>query len=622
MGFLFNAISLGVGFGAATGLLEAVYLIATKQSLFVTGVRKVELLFEGIVINGIAGLIIGAGLGACLLAVFPVLARSMRCAILSSLLVSTLVSVIVSIKSGASVPLADGRSIVILAVTGLLCFGGLRFFWTRNPRWVDAFDAFIRRRLLLYVAGAAVLSLGAQVVERAVWNRATPQATETRPNILVVMIDAARADRFSSYGYERRTTPLLDAFAETGTRFENAYANSNWSGPSTAALFTGKLPSQIGFGTKYRYVDDRHVTIAELLTRNGYNTVAFSNNPWISSKTNLDRGFENFLYMGERFEGVQYFSFYRVLMLSEAVVDRLRGGDNKGTRKTIALAQKWLRTYGKGRPFFAFIHTLDPHNFYLPPTPYDRLFLDPSVDYESVDQERLLMSTADVPDDDLERELAIIKSLYDGEIAYADSQVSKLFTTLDRVGIRDNTMVVILADHGEYLYEKKMFRHGTGLYEPVLRIPLIVRYPVPLQEHQPAVREHPVSLVDLFPTIAEVVGIELDQEALELPGRSLLDPLTGHVVIAETDDNVAKAIFKDGLKLIVNRNQPDELYDFRADRTEERNLLPDLQAEADVLRRELDQVLARFTLVGLDRERGDQFSTAQLQELRALGYLR
>ena len=131
-----------------------------------------------------------------------------------------------------------------------------------------------------------------------------------------------------------------------------------------------------------------------------------------------------------------------------------------------------------------------------------------------------------------------------------------------------------------------------------------------------------MSLVDLFPTIAEVVGIELDQEALELPGRSLLDPLTGHVVIAETDDNVAKAIFKDGLKLIVNRNQPDELYDFRADRTEERNLLPDLQAEADVLRRELDQVLARFTLVGLDRERGDQFSTAQLQELRALGYLR
>ena len=507
------------------------------------------------------------------------------------------------------------------AVTSLLCFGGLRLFCARNPRCIDGADAFIRR-LRLYAAAAVILSLGAQVVDTAVRKRGEPKGSVARPNIVVVMIDAARADRFSSYGYERNTTPHIDALAESGTRFENAYANTNWTAPSTAALFTGKFLSQIGFGEEYLYLDDRHVTIAELLTQNGYATVAFSNSPWISSSTNLDQGFDNFLYMGERFEGVQCFSFYRVRTLFEASMDRLRGGDNKGTRKTIAMAQKWLRSYDEPDPFFMFVHIIDPHTWLRPPRPYDRLFLDQAVDYESLDQLRLVTSTADVPDDDLERELAIFNALYDGEIAYADAQVGKLFSTLDRLGIQDDTMVVILADHGEYLYERGMFLHDSGLYEAVLRIPLIVKYPAAFQEHQPSVREHPVSLVDLFPTIAEVAGIELDQEAVELHGRSLMGPLTDHFVIAESDDNEFKAILKDGLKLIVNRDQPDELYDVRADWAEEHNLLPDLEAEAAALRRKLNRILTRFTFVGLDRQRHVEFSDADLERLRSLGYVR
>ena len=191
------------------------------------------------------------------------------------------------------------------------------------------------------------------------------------------------------------------------------------------------------------------------------------------------------------------------------------------------------------------------------------------MDYERLDPWRLMNSTEQLSEDDLERGLATLNALYDGEIAYADAQVGTVFSLLDRLGMSDNTMVVVLADHGEHLFEQGIFEHGSGLYESVLRVPLIVKYPRDLQENQPSIRHHPVELVDLFPTVAEVAGIAIDQEALELSGRSLLDPRTKPAVIAETDDGRLKSIVKNDLKLIVHRDGGDELFDLRVDAKEQ-----------------------------------------------------
>ena len=196
----------------------------------------------------------------------PVLAKSVRYALLISMLVSITLSVIVSTKSGAIVPLMDGPSIWTLALTGLLSFAGAqRLLRSRGSQCIDNVDLVIHR-LRLVAIGTVMLTLGVQAVEAAVQTWRPISGSMAYPNIMIIMIDSARADRFSSYGYERNTTPHIDTLAKTGTRFENAYANSNWTPPSTATLFSGKYLSQIGFGKEYAYLDDEHLTIAELLT--------------------------------------------------------------------------------------------------------------------------------------------------------------------------------------------------------------------------------------------------------------------------------------------------------------------------------------------------------------------
>ena len=307
------------------------------------------------------------------------------------------------------------------------------------------------------------------------------QAAPARSVVLVV-VDTLRADHLGVYGYERQTSPNLDAWAEHGAVFENAFSTSPWTLPSVGTMFTGQLPSRHLAGTfvrgadgrppnrsQFRQLDTSLPTLAETAAAAGFATVAVINNAFLGPRFGVDRGFElyDFSPAGNR-----------QLRRADVVVDR---------------ALTWLRNRGEG-PFFMVIHLFDPHMEYDPPETTRGHFSSglPKTELPRLtDQIRTALRRGDLFDRDY------LVALYDEEILFVDRQLGRLFESLDAEGLADNAVVLVTSDHGEELFDHDGFEHGHTVYDELLRVPLVVRGP----GIRPARHDLPVSLLDLFPTI-------------------------------------------------------------------------------------------------------------------------
>ena len=303
------------------------------------------------------------------------------------------------------------------------------------------------------------------------------------PNFLLITIDTLRADHLSSYGYHLLTTPNLDQLAREGTRFERAYTTIPLTGPAHISLFTGRYPQETGARVNGQPLasDARLLTLPEILKKNGYQTAAFvSAWPLTKRLTRLHRGFE--IYDQDLVRKFQMFNSYRS---AEDV-----------TPKVLS----WIRNSPK-RPFFLWVHFFDPHGPYEFKKEYADLRSNPegSIKTEPVDEE-------------------MVKRLrnYDTEVAYTDHYVGKLLDELRAQGIADSTVVVVTSDHGESLGERNFVGHGRQLYENIIRIPLIVRFPEKIPVGK--VVEENISLLDLAPTFLDLAGIE---PPLPYQGKSL-----------------------------------------------------------------------------------------------------
>ena len=615
---LLTGVTMGTLLGVLFGLLEACFLVASKVALFETGTAKPGLFFDGASINGAAGFALGLIFSIVAVISLPSAKDTTRSSLTASLLVPTFLVTILSIKiapATSPVPFMKSEWIAAFFISAVLVYGAARFV-SRKFEKSTGRPLFVKG-IWLALGVILIATYGIAFLERwAVSNKPSP--AQGRPNILVIMIDAARPDRFSCYGYSRKTTPNIDAVAKESTLFKNAYAQTNWTEPSVSCIFTGKYVSQIGVTKQYAYLDDEHVTIAELLRDDGYLTAAFTNSPWISRATNLDKGFSYFMYMGQRFEGKRYFSFYRVSMLIDAGIRKLIGrGDNKGTRKTLRMVKKWLQEYGfRGSPFFLFVHIIDTHASYEPPKPFDTLFFEPSTHYRPFDQRRYISSDEEIPKNVPEEYIPVLNNLYDGELAYCDSQLGELFRYLRSSSLWDSTALVIMADHGQYLSEHERFGHDYGLYETVIRIPLIIKFPKTLQQ-RPVVRDR-VESVDLFPTFSQIASIG-SQEAL--PGQSLASPRTKKTVFCESDDGLQRCLIDHNMKLLSSKNKEDEVYDLEGDPEETRDLARSRSDIREALRNELDEFVSRYGVVDLSRKRNSAFDKAETDTLKSLGYL-
>jgi arylsulfatase A-like enzyme len=365
------------------------------------------------------------------------------------------------------------------------------------------------------------------------------------------------------------------------------------SPPAHASLFTGLHPDRHGVLLKESILPPAVPTMAEILARAGYRTWCISNKLDVGFETALDRGFERVVEMRRRWirplAGIR-FRFKRSTMNLNG---RLDEGASASNRKLL----RWLdRERGDGRPFFAFINYADAHYPYGAPRPYRYRFTEARFSYRKTRKLFLASLSAEAYSEGAftldEGEMEALSDLFDGGLAYLDSKVGELVDGIRQRGLLENTIVAVLADHGEYLGDRGWQGHGLGLYEPVLRIPLIMRWPARLPEG--LVEKRPVQISDLLPTLLALADVNWEG-ARDLDGVSLL-PLGGGApyhqdLLAHYPGQVM--IRHGSMKYLRREDGADEVYDLSVDHEESENLVSEKPDTVQFLRARLEAFLSR-----------------------------
>jgi arylsulfatase A-like enzyme len=434
------------------------------------------------------------------------------------------------------------------------------------------------------------------------------------PNILLISIDSLRADHVHAYGYPRETTPQLDRLAGEGALFQTVVAPTSWTLPSHFTLFTSLAPEEHGVRKEKTQLREGVVLLAEVLRDAGYATGAFVSGPYLRSIYGFSRGFEHYD--------------------DASVISSQKGGQaqNVTSPRLVRLAASWLQRWAEEdwqRPFFLFLHLFDVHFDYVPPPPWDRRF-DP--DYQGPIDGRNLMLDSRINAGMSARDLAHLVALYDGEIAFTDHHLGMIRRRLQKLGVLDDTLVVVTSDHGDEFFEHAGKGHRRTLYDEALLVPLVMRYPprVPAGARV----ERPVRLGDVAVTLLSLAGVARPPgfgsrgAAPEFAAQDLTPLLDGRgaaalpppLALSELLNTRETAIRTPRFKLIHHENGAYQLYDLAADTSEQR----DLGGSDPEQGTELLQSLVRWR-DGLV-ERGAVAKPLELSpdheaELRALGYL-
>ena len=473
------------------------------------------------------------------------------------------------------------------------------------------------------------------------FGRCDRQAIAVPRNLILISIDTLRADRLGAYGYDLPISPGLDGYAARGALFRNTISSSSWTVPAHMTVFTGLEPQAHGlleFPEAGRLGDD-HVPLARLLRDNGFRTAAFVGGGFISPRHGFEIGFDRFITRGRRFE----------TMTEEA--------------------KRWVDSVPAEERFFLFFHGFNVHRPYRPPRPFserfapgdarhpdrsiaDRLYPlleDLAVLYDHHDGDLATLRTRPS-----ESELELLASQYDGEVAYVDDLLTRFLDELESRGRLEETLVVIISDHGDELYEHGSVDHVHTLYDELIRVPWIMTGPgVPAR-----VIDRQVGLIDVMPTLCELLAVDVPTpvqgtsragELRSAPDRRSVDDGAADLAFSFTAfyglpyriGSVRSASWKlvlwqlDGMRA-VDLDQLDfhhtmqmrtetedffELFDLRNDAGERRNVAAD---HPDVVRRlaaalrtrtEESRKLARTP--GVMPEPTPEY----LEQLRSLGYL-
>lgn len=360
-----------------------------------------------------------------------------------------------------------------------------------------------------------------------------------RPNVLFVVLDTTRADHTSVHGYERPTTPELERLAVDGVRFDKAFSAAPWTPPSHGSMFSGVHPTSHGFLSPGMSYTPPHSTLAERLRAEGYRTFGAATTSFIATRSEVTRGFDDFcdLYRLPFVPTTLHEARSYYLDLLPGYLRMARGMLSTERKPTEYLSCEYMRTRIRRsagqQPFFGFINILSAHNRYAPPEPYRSRFKRggrTGVDEELVDTlsdsggYRYMAGELE-PN---EGEWAALQDLYDGEIALADSVCGMLFDTLRNVGVYDDTMVIVTADHGEHFGEHRRAHHQFSLFDELLHVPLIIKPPGGADLDD--VRDDLVSLVDIYPTILSELNLSVPET---VEGSDLFGPRSTDVVFAE-----------------------------------------------------------------------------------------
>lgn len=422
------------------------------------------------------------------------------------------------------------------------------------------------------------------------------ESAEPAPPVVLIVVDTVRADHMSLYGYERETTPRLEALAADGSVFDHAFSAAAWTLPGVGSILTGQWPSVHGGGEtgadRFNSIRGDMPTLAEVLQASGYATGAVANGGYMAPAFGFERGFAHYDF---------------------------RPGPDHDVRRadaSVDLALEWIDEH-RGEPFFFLLHLFDVHRHYDAPEPARGEFTDqfagryPASSMATLESRVLAEEAGDV-----EFHLAA----YDEEILWVDAQVGRFVEELRRRGVWEESLVVLTADHGEAFFEHGAKGHGSSLYNEVLRVPLIVWGPgVPARRWQ-----EPVSTVDIVPTILDGASLEPPRE----PAGVSLFPLFRGGELPERRLYAQNRFYNTDLAAVID--WPYKIvHDFKRGRTRIFDLAADLYEGRDLSRSEdgrIHRTLRRLRRDARELRRGNvgvpvQLDDATRKELRALGYI-
>lgn len=415
--------------------------------------------------------------------------------------------------------------------------------------------------------------------------------TGSPPSVVLVDVGTLRADHLGCYGYERPTSPAIDALAAESVVFEWAFAQAPHPAPAQASLLTGLYPGTHGMVSEQTRLPDDAATLAEVLAGQGYATAAFVDGGYLSAELGFDQGYE--------------------------VYENFRGA---GLAEIGPAALRWLRDRAS-EPFFLTLHTYDVHAPYDPPEQMRAAFVEglepPPGGFEPTAERLEAAASGERPL--TEPELRWARALYDAEIRFVDGWVGRLMDELRALGLAERTVVILISDHGESFGEHGVLLH-EGLHAPVVRVPWILRLPGGRRAGR---IPHNVEAVDLLPTVVELAGAPLPPG---VQGESLVPLVEGtgsppYMAFGETPDGGAAYVALGGYHLIADDTAGTvALYRIDQDPLEREEVSEDEPERVEVMLRRLTEWRERVERAALGQEEAP-LDDDTLEQLRSLGYV-
>lgn len=469
-------------------------------------------------------------------------------------------------------------------------------------------------------------------------------------NIIFIVLDTARAENLSVYGYKYKTTPHLEEFAKEAVVYDNCISAANSTHISHAAMFTGIYPSGcfglFGLTEEDAYLDDKFLTLAEILSENGYQTAFIvSNYLGLGPQTNLAQGhgwidcIKKIKYNFFLFEIIKRFE--RSRLLSSLIINKIDRYDSifSGVLRYYHLPYreaevlnrnifKWIAKH-KDEAFYLFINYLDPH----PPYLAQKDFL-----IQSKRMEDLKRSSLKVTPDELEllekranagypfkiklndKQKLRFSTLYDLELMYLDFHLGKLTSFLKDNGLYDNTLIIITSDHGEAFGEHDNLAHGFSLYQEEIHVPLLIKYPESFKQKPQRIRRL-IQNIDLFPTLLSLLNIDIADkiDAINLSGERKF-AISESVAVHKDKRYESFSIIKDSFK-IIKSHDTFEFYDLSTDYEETKDISNKNKAGFENLSQKLNDWIKTKKLLYPKLRKKDKPSQELIDQLRSLGYI-
>jgi|GEM_PF-901401 len=549
--------------------------------------------------------------------------------------------------------------LIVITLLSILLFSMFSLFLSKPVVKIDSGGKGFKVSIILLwaVLSLAIGLFGVRSLSISKKDLLASEPSPSRPNILIVLVDALRPDHLGCYGYERDTSPAVDALAEDGVLFSRCIAQSSWTRPSVSSLLTGTVPP-FHRSTQYNScIDSEFMILPDDSAAFGYNTVAISASHLITRAFNLFTKADFFVgppaclavetgisdtMIGIQVENLRVASrvgremafIYNNLLRYLLRFCNSLTNDLHAVHDAKSINRNFMRVLDKigEKRFFTYLHYMEPHAPYDPEPPFDTLFKDGDGDSSLIYPPRVSDPDAKIlydfpPPEDAELEELIAR--YDGDIAQFSHYFGLLIAALKARDLYDDLLIIFISDHGEEFYDHKSWEHRHSLYDELIEVPLIVKFPK--NRHKGLVVDSPCSMIDVVATLFDYLQLDPWEQ---VEGRSLIPLLENRAPTGDQDwfstsctgsaDAYLRCYIENNhkvIKAIKNGEEKWFLFDIEKDPEEKHSIVGENPELFGAMRNKLEEFYSRYDFLESDQRELD-VTSGLAEKLRALGYTR